>query len=267
MILVIPAIDIRGGCCVRLYQGSYTQETVYYDHPVKMAKLWRVQNASVLHVVDLDAARSSDDHNRSVIQNICETLDIPVQLGGGIRTMEDIEEALEMGVYRVIIGTAAARNPDLVSEAVERYSCSRIVVGIDAMDGEVRVEGWTEGSGLDAVEMALDMERRGCRRIVYTDISRDGTLQGPNVEAYRTLGRHLNQARITASGGIGGYKDLIKIQELSSYRVDSVIVGRALYENKFPCQRIWCWNYKEKVDLECFTTAQLDEASTNPQPS
>lgn len=264
MTLVIPAIDLRGGNCVRLRQGSYADETIYFDDPVKMARLWRVQNARVLHLVDLDAARggsqnrdSDRDDNRDVIRRIAAALDIPVQLGGGIRTMEDIDAALALGVYRVILGTAAVRNPDLVTEAVAKHGCSRVVVGIDARDGEARVQGWTEGSGLDAVELALDMERRGVRRIVYTDISRDGTLEGPNVDAYRTLGEHLTDAHITASGGVGAYKDLLRIKELSAYGVDSVIIGRALYENQFPCQRFWCWHDKEHVDLEHFSTAPL----------
>ncbi|GIV58936.1 1-(5-phosphoribosyl)-5-[(5-phosphoribosylamino)methylideneamino]imidazole-4-carboxamide isomerase [Rhodocaloribacter litoris] len=259
--LVIPAIDIRGGRCVRLYQGSYERETVYFEDPVRMAMLWRVMNARTLHIVDLDAARGGAEHNRPIITEICRQLDIPIQLGGGLRTLEDIEAALALGVYRVVIGTAAARNPDLVSEAVERFTCSRIVVGIDAADGEVRVEGWTEGSGLDAVDLALDMEARGVRRIVYTDIGRDGTLQGPNTEAYRVLGKHLRHCRITASGGIGGYQDLLKIKELAPYRVDSVIVGRALYENRFPCQQFWCWHYKDEVDLARFSTAPLRPAA------
>lgn len=258
MTLVIPAIDIRGGRCVRLYQGSYEKETVYFENPVKMAKLWRVQNACVLHVVDLDAARD-DSENRQIIEQICRTLDIPIQLGGGIRSMEDIEAAMNLGVYRVVIGTAAVRTPDLISEAIERFSASRIVVGIDAKDGEVRVQGWTEGSGVDAVEMALDMEQRGCRRIVYTDISRDGTLEGPNLGAYRTMGKHLNRTKITASGGIGGYEDLLRIRELDAYGVDSVIVGTALYENRFPCQQFWGWHDLEKVDLDHYSTARLKE--------
>jgi len=260
MALIIPAIDLRGGRCVRLHQGSYDDETVYFDDPVDMAKLWRVQNARTLHVVDLDAARGgSDDRddNREVIRRIADTLDIPVQLGGGIRSMEDIEQALDWGVYRVILGTVAVRNPDLVEAAIDRFSCRRIVVGIDARDGEARVQGWTEGSGVDAVDLAVDMERRGVRRIIYTDISRDGTMTGPNVQAYRNLGRALREAKITASGGVGEHRDLVKIQTLSPYRVDSVIVGRALYENKFPCQQFWCWNDKETVDLDTFSTAKL----------
>lgn len=271
MTLVIPAIDLRGGNCVRLYQGSYEKEQVYYEDPVKMAKLWRIQNAKVLHVVDLDAARQ-DTHNREVIAQICEALDIPVQLGGGIRSMDDIEQALEAGVYRVIIGTAAARNPDLVSEAIAKFSCSRIVVGIDAKDGEVRVQGWTEGSGIDAIDMALDMEQRGCRRIIYTDISRDGTLAGPNLEAYKSMGSRLSKARITASGGVGDYKDLLAIKTLAPYRVDSIIIGRALYENKFPCQKLWCWNQKDRVDLNTYSSAKVHDqevldACKSPSPT
>lgn len=256
-ILVIPAIDLRGGNCVRLHQGKYEQEKVYFDDPVKMARLWRIQNAKVIHVVDLDAARGSEEHNRTVINRICSELDIPVQVGGGFRSMADIDRAIEAGVYRVILGTAAVQNPDLVSEAIDKYTCSKIVVGIDARDGEVRVQGWTEGSGLDAVEFALDMEARGCRRIVYTDISRDGTMEGPNQDAYREMGSRLQKARITASGGIGNHRHLIALNALQEFRVDSVIVGKALYENVFPCQQMWCWHMKDSVDLNVFSTAPL----------
>ena len=260
MALVLPALDLRGGKCVRLHQGDYAEETVYFDDPVKMAKLWRVQNARVLHVVDLDAARGgmgAGDNNRAAVAAVCEALDIPVQLGGGIRSMQAIEAALDLGVYRVVLGTAAVREPALVSEAIARFGCRRVVVGIDAKDGEARVEGWTEGGGVDAVALALDMEQRGVRRFVYTDISRDGTMEGPNVQAYRALGKRLSKAKITASGGVGGYEDLLRIQELSSYRVDSVIVGRALYENAFPCQQFWAWNDLEHVDLDRYSTACL----------
>jgi phosphoribosylformimino-5-aminoimidazole carboxamide ribotide isomerase len=261
MLLVIPAIDLRDGHCVRLRQGNYEDETVYFDDPVKMAKLWRVQNARVLHLVDLDAARTSDGtdgpSNRRIIREIAQALDIPVQVGGGVRSMEEIDALIDAGVYRVVLGTAAVRDPDLVEAAVAKHTCSRIVVGIDAKDGEVRVEGWEQGSGVDAVDLALEMERRGVRRIVYTDISRDGTLSGPNIEAYRALGNALEKTRITASGGVSGYRDLLRLQELDALGIDSVIVGRALYENKFPCQRFWCWHRKTEVDLDCYSTAQL----------
>ncbi len=257
MLLIIPAIDLRGGACVRLYQGSYEKEKIYFKDPVKMAQLWRIQNAKVLHVVDLDAARGDEKaNNRAVIADICRALDIPVQTGGGIRTLEDMERAFEAGVYRVILGTAAVREPELVREAIRRWGSSRIVVGIDAKHGEVRVDGWLEGSGVNAIDFALQMEALGCRRIVYTDISRDGTLEGPNLEAYREMGSRLKRTRITASGGVGNFKDLMAVASLMPHRVDSVIVGRALYENRFPCQQFWCWNDKDVLDLEKYSTAR-----------
>ncbi len=257
--LVIPAIDLRDGRCVRLYQGEYERETIYFEDPVKMAKLWRVQNAKVLHVVDLDAAKgeTSGPDNRTVIRAICENLDIPVQLGGGIRSLEDVEAALSMGVSRVIIGTAAVKRPELVSEAIAHFKPHRVVVGIDARDGEVRVDGWTKGSGIKAIDLALEMEKRGCCRIVYTDISRDGTLAGPNLDAYRELGSRLTRCKITASGGVSDYKDLVALAGMAEYRIDSVIVGRALYENKFPCQNIWCWHKKDEVNLDRYSSATL----------
>ena len=257
--LVIPAIDLRDGRCVRLRQGRYEDETVYFDDPVRMAKLWRVMNTKVLHLVDLDAARTTtegDDHNRDVIARIAAALDVPVQVGGGIRTLEDVEAMLALGVYRVVLGTAAVRDPDLVGQAVERFGASRIVVGIDAKDGEVRTEGWEAGSGVGAVELAVDMEARGVRRFVYTDISRDGTLEGPNVAAYREMADHLTRAKITASGGVGEYRDLLALQAVEREGIDSVVVGRALYENRFPCQQFWCWHRKDEVDLDRFSTAR-----------
>ncbi len=268
MLLVIPAIDLRGGAVVRLTQGAYERETVYFADPLKMARLLRVMNAKVLHVVDLDAARGrtasldagSRADNRDVIRGITEALDIPVQVGGGLRTLADIEAVVDAGAARIVVGTAAVRDPDMVDEAVARFGASKIVVGIDAKDGEVRTEGWLEGSGIDAVDLALDMERRGVRRFVYTDIARDGTLAGPNVDAYRALGSRLVKARITASGGVGGYRDLLALETLADVRVDSVIVGKAFYERRFPCQQFWCWSDKDGVDLGAYSTAPLPHA-------
>ena len=203
------------------------------------------------------AADGAPSDNREVIRRATQTLDIPVQVGGGLRTLDDVEAMLALGVYRVVLGTAAVREPELVSEAVGRFGARRIVVGIDAKDGEVRTEGWEKGSGVDAVDLALDMEARGIGRFVYTDISRDGTLEGPNLAAYRHLGSHLTKAHITASGGVGDYRDLLALQALEPDGVDSVIVGRALYENRFPCQQFWCWHRKNEVDLDQYSTAQL----------
>ena len=256
--LIIPAIDLRGGKCVRLYQGEYSKEQVYFDNPVEMACLWRVQNAKFLHVVDLDAARGDVETNQAIIEAICNKLDIPVQVGGGIRTMADIDRVISVGVSRLVLGTAAARTPELVSEAVAKYGASKIAVGIDAKNGEVRVNGWLEGTGTNAIDFALDMEARGCRRFVYTDISRDGTLEGPNIPMYRQLAERLGRStRITASGGVGRYQDLIALGEIYAEGIDSVIVGRALYENAFPCQQFWCWHQKDSVDLDTFSSAQM----------
>lgn len=259
--LVIPAIDLRGGRCVRLRQGRYEEETVYFDEPVRMAKLWRVMNAKVLQLVDLDAARTAagepPSDNRDVVARVAAGLDIPVQVGGGIRTLDDVEAMLALGVYRVVLGTVAAREPEMVSEAVARFGAARIVVGIDARDGEALTDGWEKGSGVDAVALALDMESRGVRRLVYTDVSRDGTLDGPNVVAYREMASRLSRSRITASGGVAGYRDLLALQSLEPLGVDSVIVGRALYENRFPCQQFWCWHRKDEVDLDLFSSAPM----------
>lgn len=222
-----------------------------------MAKLWRVQNARTLHLVDLDAAHANKVDNRAVIREIAQSLDIPVEVGGGFRTMDDIAEMLDAGVYRVVLGTAAVREPDFVEEAIATYSCSRVVVGIDAREREVLADAREHGTGVDAVDFALEMERRGVRRIVYVDVARDGMLCGPDIPTYRILGENLTRCRITASGGVSGYRDLLRLQELTPLGLDSVIVGRALYENQFPCQQFWCWHRKDLVDLDIYSTARL----------
>lgn len=235
----IPAIDLLGGRCVRLLQGAYDQVTTYHEDPVAVARRWYALGAGRLHVVDLDAAKGGPANNAIQIEAITKAIDIPVQTGGGVRTIEDVERALALGIRRVIIGTAAVRRPEFVSEALRRFGPERVAVGIDARNGEVRVQGWTKGSGLDALAFAVDMESRGIRRIIYTDISRDGTMQGPNLDAYRALGSTLQYARITASGGVAGYEDLKALQTLAPLKVDSVIVGRALYEGRFEGQILW----------------------------
>ena len=263
--LVIPALDLRAGQCVRRRQGRYEEETEYFQDPVAMAKLWRVMNARVLHLVDLDASvpvgptvpATDAPHNHPVVAEIARALDIPVQTGGGLRSMADIEELLGLGVYRVILGTAAVTDPDLVSRAVERFGCSRIVVAVDAREGEVLTDGRRTGSGVDALALGRDMEARGVRRFVYTDTLREGTLGGPDVAAARRFAEALRFARVTASGGVSGHADLLALQAAEPSGIDSVIVGRALYENAFPCQRFWCWHHKDDLDLDCFSTARL----------
>ncbi|MDE2827405.1 MAG: 1-(5-phosphoribosyl)-5-[(5-phosphoribosylamino)methylideneamino]imidazole-4-carboxamide isomerase [Bacteroidota bacterium] len=240
MIAHIPAIDLLNGNCVRLMQGAYDQVTTYHNDPIVMARRWESLGAQFLHVVDLDAARSGGDtHNTAVIGSIAQTVTIPVQTGGGIRSTVDVIRVLDQGIHRVIIGTAAVKDPALVRTMVAKYGADRIAVGIDAQNGEVRVDGWTSGTGLSALDFAQDMEALGVRRIIYTDIGRDGTMVGPNLDAYRTLGMQLKHARLTASGGVSGPKDLMALAELESIGVDSVIIGRALYEGKFKDYELW----------------------------
>ncbi len=240
MITPIPAIDLLDGNCVRLMQGAYDQVTTYHNDPLIMARRWESLGAQFLHIVDLDAARSGGQtHNTAVIASIAHTVTVPVQTGGGIRSAADVTRVLDQGIHRVIIGTAAVKDPALISTMVAKYGADRIAVGIDARDGEVRVEGWTSGTGLSAIDFARDMEGLGVRRIIYTDIGRDGTMDGPNLNAYRALGIQLKYVRLTASGGVSGPKDLTALAELESFGVDSVIIGRALYEGKFSEYELW----------------------------
>ncbi len=221
---IYPAIDIQDGKCVRLFRGSFSDVTVYGDDPVEMAKKWEEQGGEFLHVVDLDGARYGQGKNAELIKKICQTLQIPVQTGGGIRTMEDIESRLSCGVSRVIIGTKAVRDEDFVKEAVERFG-EKIVIGIDAKDGFAATEGWEEVSGFRAVELAKKMSALGVSNFVYTDIATDGTLAGPNVPAMREMAESV-PANVIASGGIGSYEH---IRALRPTGVEGVIVGRALY--------------------------------------
>ena len=246
MIIPVPAIDLLDGCCVRLMQGAYDQATNYHRDPLAVANQWESMGASLLHVVDLDAARSGGQKNNvDVIAAIARQVKIPVQTGGGIRSNADVTRVLDQGIHRAIIGTAAVQNPSLVHEMVMKYGPDRVAVGIDAKDGEVRVSGWIDRTGLLALEFAKVMENQGIRRIIYTDISRDGTMKGPNLNAYRVLGRQLKSVRLMASGGVSGPEDLIALNELKSVGVDSVIIGRALYEGKFSNHQLWPKNLTE----------------------
>lgn len=241
--LVIPEIDLRRGRCVRLTDGRYEDEKVFFVDPVRMARLWRVMNARVLHVVDTDGVRD----NRALIGAIVRALDIPVEVGGGIATLDDAGELLDMGVYRVVLPETIAGGEDLIAEAVGRFGSTRVVVGIHpAESGEGAAE---------AGERAARLEARGVKRFLYADYGDAGTLAGPDLLAYRVLADHLTKARVTA-GGVAGYRDLLALNALGP-PVDSVIVGRALYENRFPCQQFWAWHEKETLDLESFSTAPL----------
>lgn len=221
---IYPAIDIKDGKCVRLLKGQFDKVTVYGDNPAQMAKKWEQEGGEFIHVVDLDGAKHGHGVNADIITEICNTVSVPVQTGGGIRTMADIEKKLSCGVNRVIIGTSAVRNAEFVKEAVEKYG-DKIVIGIDAKDGMVAVEGWEEVSEFGAVEFAKKMESLGVKTIIYTDIATDGTLAGPNVAAMREMVENTNMD-IIASGGIGNIEH---IKSLIPTGVEGVIVGKALY--------------------------------------
>ncbi len=236
--LVLPAIDIRGGNCVRLLKGDYARETVFGDDPAAMARRWLADGARALHIVDLDGAREGVSRNREAVEAILaavaevasEERPVVTELGGGIRDMAAVRTWLEAGLGRVILGTAAVTDPELVSAAAAEFP-GRVWVGIDARDGRVAVAGWIEGTELDAVEFARDVERRGAAGIIYTDIDRDGTGAGLNVEATERLARAVN-VPVVASGGVDSVDDLKRLAKVSGSGIDGVIVGRALYDGR-----------------------------------
>lgn len=225
--LIFPAIDIREGRCVRLVEGRPDMETVYSDDPAAMARLWQDKGARWLHVVDLDGAFSGSPKNIDVIQRIREAVRIPIQVGGGIRDLKMIENLLGMGINRVILGTVAINDQEMVASACAKYG-EAVVVGIDARDGKVAIEGWGVTAEKDALDLAVEMKGIGVRRIIYTDIWRDGTLKGPNVEAVRDMAGRAG-VKVIASGGISTLDDLRSIKELEHLGVEGVIVGKSLY--------------------------------------
>lgn len=226
--LIIPAVDIKGGKCVRLEQGAMDRETIFSEHPEQMAIQWEMKGAKKLHIVDLDGAVTGRPVNKKFIQRITESLSIPVELGGGIRSLDAIEEYIDLGIDDVIIGSAAYKDPDLVTAACERFP-GRIIVGIDTRDEHVAVQGWTESTDVSAIEMAKGFEGVGVKSFIYTDIARDGMKSGPNIESIRSFAR-ATTLPVIAAGGVTSIKD---IEELLTLKVDGlggVIIGRALYD-------------------------------------
>lgn len=224
---VIPAIDLLQGCCVRLYQGDYQQSQVFDQNPVAVARQWAAQRASWLHLVDLDGARSGQPVNLEAIAAIVQAVEIKVQVGGGLRDHAAVANLLQLGVERVILGTVAIEQPDLVARLCQDYP-GQILVGIDARNGKVATRGWLETSEVEAIDLAQRMVEAGAAAIIYTDIHRDGTLQGPNLEALRELAMAVS-IPIIASGGVSSMTDLLSLLALENLGVSGVIVGRALY--------------------------------------
>lgn len=259
--IIYPAIDLRRGRCVRLRQGDPNAETVFGEDPAQMARHWVSQGAEWLHVVNLDGAlgathdqistlHQNHNHTGFVVENMGQTLpinlqrlveirqavDIPIQFGGGMRTLEDIQLALELGADRVVLGTVAVEKPRLVSAAIEQWGPERIVVGIDARDGKVATHGWQEISHLDMVDLGHQMHAMGVQRVVYTDINRDAMLSGVNIDATARLG-DITGLRVIASGGVAGIKDIELLKAHEHYNIDGVIVGQALYTGNLDLAR------------------------------
>jgi phosphoribosylformimino-5-aminoimidazole carboxamide ribotide isomerase len=225
--MIIPAVDIKDGRCVRLLQGEMDKETVFSDNPAAMAQRWQAMGAELIHLVDLNGAVDKKPHNLSTIEAILAGIRVPVQLGGGIRDMATIEAYVNKGVARIVLGTEAIRNPDLVVQAARAFpEC--IVVGIDARNGYVAIEGWTETTGITAVDLARRFEDIGIAAINFTDIHRDGMQSGPNIEATRQLAEAVS-IPVVASGGVSTIDDIKNLLPLTAVGVQGVITGKALY--------------------------------------
>jgi phosphoribosylformimino-5-aminoimidazole carboxamide ribotide isomerase len=230
---ILPAIDLRNGHCVRLTQGDYDRETVFDDDPAAVAQRWVDQGARRIHVVDLDGARSGVRSNADAVAAIVDAVDIPVQLGGGIRDATEAKQLIDMGVDRVIFGTAAIEAPHEVQDAVESIGTDHVIVGVDARNGIVQTQGWIEQSDTTAIELAKEMSYLGVRRFIYTDTSRDGTLTHPNFAAVAELGDNLRYPIIVA-GGIASIEDLVELAKLG---VEGAISGMAIYSGALDLKR------------------------------
>jgi len=229
--IIFPAIDLKDGQCVRLVQGKAENKTIYSDNPVEIAKSFTNKGAQWLHIVDLDGAFSGTPQNSQVIAQIAADINIPFQVGGGLRTIKDIKKTLALGAARVIIGTRAVTNQDFVKELIDSFGQEKIVLGLDVRNGMVAVDGWIETSSLDMLEFALHMKEIGIKQVVFTDISRDGLLQGPNLPAIKTLAINTG-LQIIASGGVSSLENISELKQLESLGVNGAIIGKALYDGK-----------------------------------
>lgn len=229
--IIYPAIDIRGGKCVRLFQGDYAKETVYADSPLAMAKRWAEQGASWVHLVDLDGAKEGKPVNAVIIKEIARTISVPVQVGGGIRTEEQIKDYLEAGVARVIVGTAAIEDEPFTKRILQAYG-DQIAIGLDCRNGMVATRGWLETTDVSATELAKRLVTYGAETFIYTDIARDGTMTGPNVAEIAALAQATGKS-VIASGGVSRLDDLLVLAQHAADGVSGAIVGKALYTDAF----------------------------------
>jgi len=232
---VIPAIDLLEGRCVRLFQGDYEQSQVFNDNPVEVAKQWAAEGATRLHLVDLDGAKAGKPENWQAISAIAAAIDIPIEVGGGLRDAERVSALFDLGVQYAILGTVAVENPELVGQLCQQFP-GQIIVGIDAREGKVATRGWLETSEVMAVDLAKRMGDMGAAEIIYTDIKRDGTMKGPNLDALRELATAIDTP-VIASGGVSSVSDLLSLLSLVPSGVSGVIVGKALYTGDVSLKR------------------------------
>ena len=233
--IIYPAIDIRGGKCVRLVQGDYNQETVYNENPVEVAQAWEQQGGSYIHLVDLDGAKAGYPVNDELIGQIARAVGVPVQVGGGIRDLESVKRLLSLGVNRVIIGTAAIEDEAFTSAVLQQYG-DQVAIGIDARDGYVATRGWLNTSSIRAEELAQQLAAKGAETFIFTDISRDGMMQGPNVEAIVNLAK-VSGKTVIASGGVTVQDDLLALARYKDQGVGGAIVGKALYTGNISLEK------------------------------
>lgn len=238
-LLVIPSIDIKNGKTVRVVKGIPELDCKEYgSDPVEMAKIWRAENTKLLHVVDFDGALEHSRKNAGIIKEICSAVIIPVEYAGGIRSFEDAERMLDLGVSRLAINTMAYEKPDEFKKVFEKFGPAKVVISLDILDTEIVIRGRRIKTGIDYLQFAKKMSAMGVERFIVTDVEKNGIMAGPNLELSKTIAMETHQ-KVTVSGGVRNKDELLDIQMLMPMGIDSVIVGRALYENRFPCQKLW----------------------------
>lgn len=248
MLLIFPSIEIRNKACVQIVHGTPGAEKVASVDPVRMAVLWRGENARTLHVVDMDGVQEGRILNGDVIWDMVKAVDIPVQVSGGLRTYEEICEMLELGVYRVVIGTAAVQQPGLIERLIREYGARKIAIGIDSKQGKMMIEGGRIIAEQSVLDFCMTMNKVGVSRILFSERDPETGVHLLPLDSLKKLAIKTN-IRLTLWGGVNNYRDLVALQEVEKYGVDSVIIGKPLYENRFPCQSLWRLNEEEMTDL------------------
>ncbi len=248
MLLIFPSIEITRGSCVQLVHGEPGYERTYSVDPVEMALLWRGENAKTLHVIDLDGVADGRIRNLEIIRRMVDAVDIPIQVGGGVRSLDDIRSLFDVGVYRVVMGTAAVNSPDFVEQLVATYGSRKLAAVVESWNGKIRTEGGRKEAAISPVDLALRMKLIGIGRILYSSVDPVTKSKRLDLEGLSAIARE-SSLKVTAQGGVTSYKDLIALQQLESAGIDSVIIGRPLYENRFPCQHLWRINEQDLTDL------------------